>query len=473
MSLTSMTFLFVFLPLALVLYYLFPVSKIKEPILLIFSLLFYAFGSIKYTILFAFAVLLTVVIARCIQKCTDNNFIRKCLLWGGITLNTSLLVYYKYTDFFLSNLGKLTSKELRMENLTLPLGISFFTFKSISYLVDVYRKKVVLTENPLHDALYLSFFAQIQSGPLSRYNDMTFPNQKKIDFDLFSDGVYRFLIGFSKKILISNVLSNITTEIFQAPFENFSTSYAWLGAICYSLQLFFDFAGYSDMAIGITEMFGYRCPENFNYPYITDSVSRFWRRWHITLSEWFRDYIYIPLGGSRNKSKWRVYFNLFIVWLLTGIWHGAAWNFVVWGLGYFVVISLERIFDLPGRWKSKPGRIIYRIFSLLFINFQWVLFRSESLLSGLRYIKRMILPYNNELANMRTLFLIKDYWFFIIVAIALSTPIVPKLGSKLEKNRIVHTIYEILIALIIIGGFIWSISFVVAGQNNPFAYADF
>ena len=360
-----------------------------------------------------------------------------------------------------------------MLELALPLGISFFTFKSISYLVDVYRKKAALTDNPLHDALYLSFFAQIQSGPLSRYHDMTQFNQKKIDFDLFSDGVYRFLAGFSKKILISNVLSNITTEIFKAPFENFSTSYAWLGAVCYSLQLFFDFSGYSDMAIGITQMFGYKCPENFDYPYMTDSVSKFWRRWHITLSEWFRDYIYIPLGGSRNKRKWRVYVNLFVVWLLTGIWHGAAWNFVVWGLGYFVVISLERIFELPGRLKSKLGKILYRICSLLFINFQWVLFRSESLLSGLRYIKRMILPYTNEVANMRTLFLIKDYWFFIVLAIVLSTPIVSKLGCKLEKNKIVHTIYEILIALLVIGGFIWSISFVVAGQNNPFAYADF
>lgn len=470
MSITNMTFLFMFLPIALALYY-FVDNRAKEVVLLILSLVFYAIGSVKYIVLFSFAVLLTVFTARLIYNYSDKNTLRKCLLFGGIALNTGLLVYYKYTNFILSNLGKFT--DVQLTDIALPLGISFFTFKSISYLIDVYKQKVVLENNPLHDALYLSFFAQIQSGPLSRYNDMTLENPKKLDFDLFSDGVYRFLIGFSKKILIANVLSNVTSEIFSAPFENFSTSYAWLGSVCYSLQLFFDFSGYSDMAIGITEMFGYKCPENFNYPYITESVAKFWRRWHITLSEWFRDYIYIPLGGSRNKSNRRLYFNLFIVWLLTGIWHGAAWNFIAWGLGYFAVISLERLFDLPGRLKSKSGKIIYRICSLLFINFQWVLFNSTGLTSGLRFIKRMILPYTNELTNTRTLFLIKDYGFFIIVAIALSTPIVPTIGRKLENSRVAYAIYEILISLIVVGAFIWSVSFVVAGQNNPFAYANF
>ncbi|MGM9669538.1 MAG: MBOAT family O-acyltransferase, partial [Faecousia sp.] len=257
------------------------------------------------------------------------------------------------------------------------------------------------------------------------------------------------------------------------PFENFSTSYAWLGAICYSLQLFFDFSGYSDMAIGITEMFGYKCPENFNYPYITDSVTKFWRRWHITLSGWFRDYIYIPLGGSRNKQRWKVYCNLFIVWLLTGIWHGAAWNFIAWGLGYFVVISLEKLLNFPGRLKTRIGKVIYRIFTLLFINFQWVLFNSTSLISGLRFIKRMILFYPNELTDMRTSFLLRDYGFFIIIAIILSVPVVPWIGCKLKDKKSMYTVYEVLLSLIIIGAFIWSISFIVAGQNNPFAYANF
>lgn len=472
MSITSMTFLFIFLPIALAIYY-FVDSKVKEVILLILSLFFYAIGSAEYIILFSFTLLLTVLIARWISNCPDKSKKQKSLLFCGIVLNTGLLVYYKYTSFLLSAWDNLSSKEMQIKDIALPLGISFFTFKSISYLIDVYNQKAVLAENPLHDALYLSFFAQIQSGPLSRYNDMALEGKRKFDFDLFSEGVYRFLIGFNKKILIANVLSNITSEIFNAPFENFSTAYAWLGAISYSLQLFFDFSGYSDMAIGMTEMFGYKCPENFNYPYITDSVAKFWRRWHITLSEWFRDYIYIPLGGSRNNNNWRVYFNLFIVWLLTGIWHGPTWNFVVWGLGYFAAISLERLFNLPGRLKSKPEKIIYRVLVLLFINFQWVLFNSTSLISGLRFIKRMILPYTHELADMRTLFLIKDYRFFLIIAIVLCTPIIPKIGCKLENSRIAYIIYEILISLIIVGAFVWSISFVVAGQNNPFTYANF
>ena len=467
-----MTFLFIFLPIALVLYHITP-GKLKEFLLLAISLIFYALGSVEYIALFTFAIVLTVLIGRGIDICSGNKTIRKCLLFTGISINIALLGFYKYTNFAISTWNDLTSGEIALRDIALPLGISFFTFKSISYLVDVYKKKAKLTKNPLHDALYLSFFPQIQSGPLSRYNALTKATPKRFDFDLVSDGIYRFMIGFSKKILLANVLSKITVEIFNAPIETASTIYVWLGSICYSLQLFFDFSGYSDMAIGLTEMFGYKCPENFNYPYITDSVSKFWRRWHITLSEWFRDYIYIPMGGSRGESKWRVYFNLFVVWLLTGIWHGAAWNFVAWGLGYFVVISFEKFFNLPGRIKSGFGKILYRILSLLFINFQWVLFNSKDLLSGLRFIKRMILPYNNDLANIRTLFLMKDYSFFILIAILLSTPIVPVISRKLEKKKTARILFETVMALIVIGAFLWSVSFIVAGQNNPFTYANF
>ena len=472
MSITSMTFLFMFLPIALLLYYFFD-SKVKEAVLLIISLFFYAIGSIEYIAIFSCAVFITVFLGRMIDGCREKSVVRKILFVCGIVLNVSLLVYYKYTDFFRGSLAFITSKEVQFKNIALPLGISFFTFKSISYLTDVYKRQTSLTDNPLHDALYLSFFAQIQSGPLSRHADISIQNKKKFDFELFSGGAYRFIVGFSKKIVIANVLSNITTEVFNTSFDAFSTSFAWLGSVCYSLQLFFDFSGYSDMAIGITEMFGYKCPENFNYPYTTESVSKFWRKWHITLGQWFRDYIYIPLGGSHNKNRWRVYFNLFVVWLLTGIWHGASWNFVAWGLGYFIVISFERLLDLPGRLRTKAGKILYRIGTLLFINFQWVLFNSKNIISGLQFIKRMIILYRNELTDRRTLLLLKDYGFFILVAVILSMPVIPWINDRLKDNGTYHRIFEVMTTVISLAAFIWAISFVVAGQNNPFVYANF
>ena len=420
------------------------------------------------------SIILSIIIGRLIHL-TPKKLARRILLITGIALNAGILIYYKYADFILS-FTKENAADVQKEVL-LPLGLSFFTFKAISYLVDVYSGKAVLSENPVHDALYLSFFGQIQSGPLSRYNDMCFPaeldGKKNARMNLFSDGVLRFLIGFNKKVLLANILAKVTTEVFSTPVEKYTMAYAWLGSICFSLQLFFDFAGYSDMAIGLSEMFGYKCRENFNYPYMTESVAKFWRRWHISLSEWFRDYIYIPLGGSRNKNKWRVYFNLLVVWVLTGIWHGAAWTFVFWGLGYFVLISFERLTKLPDRLQSKPSKIIYRVFTLLFINCQWILFRSDTLKNGIRFIKRLFVFYDNKITDFRALFLLKEYGVFIAAAILLCFPVVPWLRKKLEGRTKALVVFDGIVYTVILGLFVCALSFVVAGQNNPFAYANF
>ena len=466
MSMTSMTFLFLFLPVSLAVYHLAGDSK-KEYVLLAVSLLFYSFCSLEYILLFCGAIAVTVVTGRILHR-VKKQALKRCLLIFGIAVNAGLLIYYKYSDFALSTWSSLTSAEVRLTGLVLPLGISFFTFKAISYLTDVYKGTAVLTKNPVHDALYLSFFPQVQSGPLSRYNDLS-----GFQPGLFADGVFRFLAGFSKKILIADVLSKVTAEVFAAPAGDSSMLYAWLGSVCYSLQLLFDFAGYSDMAVGVSEMFGFRCMENFNYPYMTESVSRFWRRWHISLGQWFRDYIYIPMGGSRNEKKWWVYFNLLVVWLLTGIWHGASWNFVVWGLGYFAVIAFERLTGLPGRIRRKWGKALYRVLTLLFINFQWVLFNTKDLPSGLAYIGRMVIPNPNALADARAAFLLKDYWFFILAAVLLCFPVVPWLDRKLKSKKAVHTLFEAAAALILAVSFVWSVSLVVAGLNNPFAYTNF
>lgn len=471
MSITSMLFLFLFLPLALAIYYMVR-DEIKEYVLLMISLLFYSLGAVQYIVLFIVVIILTVIMGRAINA-YESRMIKKCFLIAGILINCGILVYYKYAGAAFRILGIIISEMPAFYGVVLPLGISFFTFKAISYLVDVYSGRAVLADNPVHDALYLSFFAQIHSGPISRYNDMELLGERVFNGRLFSDGVFRFLVGFNKKVLIANTLAKITTEIFSASFENFSAGYAWLGSIVYSLQLFFDFSGYSDMAIGISGMFGYKCMENFNYPYMTESIAKFWRRWHISLSQWFRDYIYIPLGGGRNKNKWKNWFNLLIVWILTGIWHGTSLNYVVWGLGYFFAITFERITNLPGRFKTVIGKGIYRVLSLLFINFLWVLFNSGNLIFGLRYIKRMLICPTNRLADMRTVFLIKDYCFFIAIAIVLCFPIVPWFDKKFKNNVMAHTIYEMVVSLVVLAAFIWSVSFVVAGQNNPFAYANF
>ncbi len=468
MSITSLVFLLVFLPASLAIYWMAD-DKAKEYVLLGISLVFYAAGSLRYLVLFAVACMITVAIARTMDAC-HNKEMRKLLLIVGILFNAGLLAYYKYTGFALATIGRMLGRPWQARDLLLPMGISFYTFKAISYLVDVYRNTAIITDSPMHDALYLSFFAQIQSGPLARYNDMKFAGKNS---RMFSNGVYRFMCGFNKKVLLANVLARISQEVFGTPFENLSMAYAWLGSICYSLQLFFDFSGYSDMAIGISNMFGYPCMENFKYPYMTESVAKFWRRWHISLSEWFRDYVYIPLGGSRGQGKLKVYFNLLVVWVLTGIWHGAAWNFIAWGLGFFVAISLERLTGMPKKLKTMVGKSLYRLVVLLFINFQWVLFNAKGLMEGLRFIKRMLVPTPNRLADQRAIFLLKDNVFFIIGAIVLCFPIIPWTREKLQRNKLGALLQQTIVTVAIIVLFIFALSFVVAGYNNPFAYANF
>lgn len=288
MSFTSLSFLFVFLPILLCIYYVANDSA-KEYVLLVASLAFYALGSLKYLVLFAVLTIVTVGLGRVLAM-ASNRATRVLLLILGICVNVVPLLYYKYFDFAIDTWNHISGSQTPLHNLALPLGISFFTFKAISYIVDTYKRTIELSDRVIHDALYLSFFAQIQSGPLNRYSEMkvsTDHGRFKVGY-LFSDGIYRFMIGFSKKILLANILAKIVDEVYATPMENITTGYAWLGSICFSLQLFFDFSGYSDMAIGISEMFGYPCRENFVYPYITESVAKFWRRWHISLSEWFR-----------------------------------------------------------------------------------------------------------------------------------------------------------------------------------------
>ncbi|SEQ16640.1 alginate O-acetyltransferase complex protein AlgI [Lachnospiraceae bacterium NE2001] len=456
MSFIDLRFLFIFLPVVLIVSFVLK-GRIKEVVLLLASLLFYYINSDLTVVLLLISLGLTILIGKAMadEQKRKNKLI---LLVFGVLLNASALVGYKVYNRFDTNVF-------------IPLGLSFLTFKSISYLVDTYKEKVERS-NPIHTALYLSIFTQIQSGPISRYNDFESITEKEDIWKYRINGLYRFFVGLCKKVLIADVLAKIVNEIFNSSVDTLSSSYAWLGSICFSLQLFYDFAGYSDMAIGLTEFVGFKCKENFVYPYMTENISSFWRRWHISLSEWFRDYVYIPLGGSR-KGKYRVYFNLLIVWLLTGLWHGLSLNFVIWGLGYFVLISFERLIKITERIKSKPAKILYRFFSLFFINIEWVIFKAKSASYAFSYIARMFYSPDNHIADKRTILLLNDYWLFILLAVIFCFPVIPALEKKLEDKTKIKNIYDIIYGVVLIVGFIWAVSFIVSGQNNPFAYGNF
>lgn len=475
MSITDTVFIFVFLPISLVIYYM-SKESLREYILLIFSLIFYACWSFRHFVLLLFSSLVNVCIGRLIS--ISNGRKKNIFLISGIIYNLSVLGYYKYTDLILNRLQQLSILNNTRGNLLLPMGLSFFAFKAVSYLIDIAHDKID-AQNPVHTVLYLSFFPQVQSGPLSRYNDMqrncpvhNRPDARSV-FQCYAGGASRFMIGFQKKILLANTFSRVTAETFAVSPEHMSAAYAWLGAFCYSLQLFFDFSGYSDMAIGITQMFGFRCPENFDYPYMADSFSRFWRKWHITLGAWFRDYVYIPLGGSCVKKPGHLYRNLFIVWILTGLWHGASWNFICWGMAYFILVAFEKCSGWPEKIKFPGGRILYRIFVLFSINFLWVIFRAEGIRMGIWYIGCMFGSTADAVADQRALFLLKDNLGFLLAAIFLCFPVVPWISAKAENKPVLRIVWNFAYAGINMFLFLWAVSMIITKQNNPFLYADF
>ena len=476
MTMTDITFILIFLPIALLTLTFKP--HCQKYVLLFLSLFYYACGSPEYFVLLLTMLIINVALAYVIQKNAGGGVFSYLLLIIGILLNVGTLFYYKYYDFTIEGVNQVLGTAFAAKDLLLPLGISFFSFKSISLLTDVYKGTVILEKNPIYGALYLSFFGQIVSGPICRYNDFykntDFNESANTAWNLFTDGGYLFVKGFIKKVLLANILSQVSTEVFSLDLVETSSPLLWLGSICYSLQLFYDFSGYSDMAVGIGNMFGMSCPKNFDYPYMTRSVSEFWRRWHITLGAWFRDYVYIPLGGSRVDSRVRLYFNLLVVWLLTGIWHGANWTFIFWGFSYFTAISFEKTFHLPTRLKQGWSKGIYRVLVLLFINFQWVIFNSSDLHAGLSYIKHMLIGYGYEVANVRTVVLLREYGVIILAALVLATPAIPYLkrffaskGSKAARGA--ECVTAVLMGIL----FIFALSSVIAGQNNPFMYGNF
>lgn len=462
MVFSSTVFLFLFLPITVLVYYcpLIKSRKIKNIFLLIVSLLFYAYGEPLFVFLMIFSIIVNYFLGRGVAESKH----RKIYLTLAYVYNIFLLFIFKYLTFFVRNINILFKSEISL-NIVLPIGISFFTFQMLSYVIDVYRNPKIVQKNIFNVALYISLFPQLIAGPIVRYE--TVANQidnRKESVKLFSDGMYRFVYGLGKKVLISNYVGMIADNIFyNISYGSISVVTAWLGAISYTLQIYFDFSGYSDMAIGLGKMFGFEFEENFNYPYIAKSITDFWRRWHISLSTWFRDYVYIPLGGNRC-SKARQVFNMFVVWLFTGFWHGANWTFIIWGLFYFLLLFLEKQF----KFDKKLGAFSH-IYTLFFVIIAWVIFRSDNLTMAATYIVSMF-GLTNKFVDTMAFDYIGHIGFILPFAILFSTPFPKKIWDRIRINDNIKSVVKVIVSCIIL---ILSILSCIRSTYNPFIYFNF
>lgn len=474
MLFSSIVFLLYFLPCVLILYYLCSFSrKLQNIILLLASLFFYAWGEVK----FVFIMILSIIVNYFLGILADkfrNNKIKEYIVIGIMcAYNIGILIIFKYSAFIIKNINELQGYNFRVPQITIPLGISFFTFQVISYVIDVARGDAEVQKNIFYLGLYISFFPQLIAGPIVRYNTIEdeIRNRKETRYK-FGVGFCRFITGLSKKVLISNSMAVIADNIFTMNTEfNIPVTLAWIGSIAYTFQIFFDFSGYSDMAIGLGLMFGFHFEENFNYPYISRSITEFWRRWHISLGMWFRDYVYFPMGGSRVDSKEKLVRNLLVVWLLTGLWHGAGWNFIIWGLLNFMFISIEKTMDLEDLNVSNTAKHIYALF---LINLGWVLFRSPDLAQAGKYISCMfgIRNRGNFLSSYAYMFL-KENIVFFIAAVILSTPICRKCNKFLVDKAKYYNIFEGAYPIVIAGLLFICLCYLAKGSYNPFIYFNF
>jgi len=467
MQLSSIHFLFLFLPIALILYFLLPFQRWRNLILLGVSLAFYAWGYPAYLLLLLGVILINWGLALGIGTCRAGQKAgwAKAVMIFGIIANLALLAFYKYTGFITANLGvtwNLTPK-------TLPLGISFFTFSAVSYLVDIYNEITPPSRNLIHFALYVALFPKILQGPITRYEQVESDlAQRETTLEDLADGSRRFIIGLAKKILIADQMAVIANSVFGVKFNLLGMDLAWYGLIAYTLQIYFDFSGYTDMAIGLGRIFGFHLPENFNYPYISRSISDFWRRWHMTLTAWFRSYVFYPLEFARKREKFlRQQSNLFIVFILTGLWHGASWNFVIWG-GYFgLILALEASF-LGKRLKKLPV-FLQHFYSLLLIVLGWAFFRVENVGQWGAFFKALVgLNGWTGLENARTLNVLLFYPL-MLVAIVGCTPLVDRLSQKLQTSQ-----WGLAAArLVFLALFLLSVAFILTNGYQPLLYAQF
>ena len=463
MLFTSISFLYYFLPIVIILYFIVP-KKFKNFILFLSSIFFYFCGEPIYTFLMIGEIFIAYVGARYLEKHR-----KKSILVSLLAIHIGALGLFKYSDFTINNINQIFGSKIPLLKLALPIGISFYTFQIISYVVDVYRGKVKAQKSFLKIATYVSLFPQLIAGPIVRYETI----EKELDnrtsnFENFAYGVRRFVIGLGKKVLIANMLGELC-DVFSTTNEK-SVLFYWIFAISYSLQIYFDFSAYSDMAIGLGRMFGFHFLENFNYPYISKSISEFWRRWHMSLSSWFRDYVYIPLGGNRKETIILVR-NIFIVWALTGIWHGANWTFVIWGLMFGIMLIIEKLF-LTKHLEKMPS-ILQRIYVLFTVMISFIIFNANSIGEAWNNIIGLFGANGESLINASTIYYLKSYLVVLVIAIIGSTPllknIIEKLKTKTNANKIINLLEPIAMASILI----IVTAYLVDNSYNPFLYFRF
>jgi len=471
MVFSSTVFIFLFLPLVLGIYFLLQ-NKLRNLFLLLASLFFYAWGEGLLVLLMMSSIAVNYVVGMVISTSKDKHrpIVSQILLGVGVGLNLLVLAYYKYIHFIVENLESVGLHfNIDISGVTLPIGISFFTFQSISYLVDVHRGTVKGQESVVNLGMYIALFPQLIAGPIVRYVDISKEiENRRVTPALFKTGITRFLTGFAKKIIIANNVGLIADKVFGGPVDELSSPLAWIGILCYTLQIYYDFSGYSDMAIGLGKMFGFNFKENFDHPYISRSVQEFWRRWHISLSTWFRDYLYIPLGGNR-KGRLRTYVNLLIVFFLTGLWHGASWNFIVWGMfhGFFLILERLNLFRLPERFN-----FLKRFYLLLVVIVGWVIFRAEDLGYAIGYIETLF-AFTKGTYEYPYLFLNTYTLMVIVLGVLFSAPLraaaVKYLAMRLPNRNwafaMEHVIYVSL--------FILSLLELAQTTYNPFIYFRF
>lgn len=467
MLFSSTPFLFWFLPSVLILYFIVS-NKLKNAVLLLSSLFFYGWGEPRYVVWMVLAIIMGYMFGRLMDRFRKEPTISKILLVLSISSSLAMLGYFKYVDFFIGNFNAMTGLSVPLLQITLPIGISFYTFQILSYTIDVYRGDVVVQKNPIDLATYVALFPQLIAGPIVRYSDIANQLKKRThSFKKTALGMRRFIIGLGKKIMIANLLGELC-NIFRES-DNKSVLFFWLYAVAYSLHIYFDFSGYSDMAIGLGKIFGFNFLENFHYPYISASITEFWRRWHISLGSWFRDYIYIPLGGNR-VSAFRHLFNIFLVWMLTGFWHGAAWNFIVWGLYFAILLIIEKLWLFH---YLKKSRILSHVYVMILVIISFVIFDAVSMGQAFSYIKAMFGADGYSLISAEFLYYLRSYGVVLILAMIGATPLPQKLWNRVSATSVGGNVMILVEPLAISALLVVCTAYLIDGSYNPFLYFRF
>ena len=471
MVFSSLLFLFRFLPIVLLGYFATP-KKYRNLFLLLFSLAFYAWDTPKFLAIMIISIIVNYVGGILVDKFlkSDGNTKAKIALIATSVIDLGILGVFKYTNFVFENVNALFGTDF-VSNFVLPIGISFYTFQMMSYVIDVYRGDTEVQKNIISFGCYVSLFPQLIAGPIVQYKTVA----KQLDsrqetYDKFALGVKRFVVGLSKKVLIANSVGALWEDIAAMDVATLPTLTAWIGIIAYTLQIYFDFSGYSDMAIGLGKMFGFEFLENFNYPYISKSITEFWRRWHISLGSWFRDYVYIPLGGNRRGFLIQLR-NIFVVWMLTGIWHGASWNFFAWGVYFGVILIIEKLFLL--KFLEKLPSFISHMYATLLFVYGWVIFyfKGEGCMGRIWDYTKALFGGTRSVFDSESLFILLNYALILALGIIGATPLCKKLFASLEGKR--PNIAYVISVVFVVSGFLLTVTYLVAAENNPFLYFDF